>query len=70
VGMTCQALDRFETEHGVKFRKITQMPLEGDGTVYQKVEKYAFISCYSILIQLIRYGQSLQAFNIAYRMDG
>jgi hypothetical protein len=39
VNMTCDALASFEEEHGVKFAKVTKIPLEGDGTISQKVEK-------------------------------
>ncbi|KAH9914284.1 uncharacterized protein B0H18DRAFT_887247 [Fomitopsis serialis] len=39
VDMTCQALDQFEQEHGFKFKKITRVPLEGDGTIERKVSK-------------------------------
>ncbi|KAL6307306.1 hypothetical protein BKA93DRAFT_837746 [Sparassis latifolia] len=39
VNMTCQALERFEQQHGFKFKKITKMPLEGDGTIERKVSK-------------------------------
>lgn len=42
--MTEQALHLFETEHGVDFEKITQIPLEGDGTIERRVEKYVLIS--------------------------
>lgn len=38
--MTCTALEHFEEEHNFKFKKITRIPLEGDGTVERKVEKY------------------------------
>jgi len=39
VSMTCDALASFEEEHGVNFAKVTKIPLEGDGTISQKVEK-------------------------------
>lgn len=39
VEMTCQALEQFEQEHGFKFKKITKIPLEGDGTIERKVSK-------------------------------
>ena len=39
VNMTCDALASFEEEHGVKFSKVTKIPLEGDGTVSRKAEK-------------------------------
>ena len=37
--MTEQALHEFEDEHGVKFDKITKVPLEGDGTIERRVER-------------------------------
>jgi hypothetical protein len=40
VTMTCQALERFGEAHGVKFKKVTQIALEGDGTVARKVDRY------------------------------
>ncbi|KAH9943640.1 hypothetical protein B0H21DRAFT_748321 [Amylocystis lapponica] len=39
VNMTVQALEQFEQEHGFKFKKITKMPLDGDGTIERKVSK-------------------------------
>ena len=42
--MTEQALHEFEDEHGVKFDKITKVPLEGDGTIERRVER-----CVSLL---------------------
>jgi len=39
VNMTCSALEKFEEEHGVKFKKITKIPLEGDGTIPRKVSR-------------------------------
>lgn len=38
--MTAQALERFAEENGFKFKKITRMPLEGDGTIRKKVLRY------------------------------
>ena len=40
VGMTVQALEQFADESGFKFKKITPMPLEGDGTVRKKVSRF------------------------------
>ena len=37
--MTCAALEKFEEEHGMKFKKISKIPLEGDGTIEHKVAK-------------------------------
>ena len=42
--MMCQALEQFEQEHGFKFKKITRVPLEGDGTIERKVSKYVWAS--------------------------
>ena len=39
--MTERALQHFEDEHGVKLEKITKIPLEGDGTIDKRVERYA-----------------------------
>ncbi|KAI0820537.1 hypothetical protein BC628DRAFT_1330211 [Trametes gibbosa] len=39
VNMTAQALEQFADENGFKFKKITRMPLEGDGTIRKKVSK-------------------------------
>ena len=41
VNMTERALQHFEDEHGVKLEKITKIPLEGDGTIDKRVERYA-----------------------------
>ena len=40
MSMTCQALEKFEEEHGLKFKKITPIALEGDGTIERKVSRY------------------------------
>ncbi len=40
--MTEQALHAFEAEHGVELEKITKIPLEGDGTIERRVDKYVF----------------------------
>ena len=42
--MMCQALDEFQERHGVKFEKVTQMPLEGEGTINKRVDKWVFFS--------------------------
>ncbi|KAI0061334.1 hypothetical protein BV25DRAFT_1886938 [Artomyces pyxidatus] len=39
VNMMCQALDVFQEQHGVRFDKITQIPLEGEGTINSRVNK-------------------------------
>ena len=42
--MTELALHQFESEHGVELEKITKIPLEGDGTIDVRVERYVFPS--------------------------
>ena len=37
--MTVQALEQFAEENGFKFKKITPMALEGDGTIRKKVSR-------------------------------
>ncbi|KAF8659478.1 hypothetical protein AX16_001845 [Volvariella volvacea WC 439] len=37
--MTVQALEDFQQKHNVELKKITKIPLEGDGTITQRVEK-------------------------------
>ncbi|RDX43370.1 hypothetical protein OH76DRAFT_1361312 [Lentinus brumalis] len=39
VNMTVHALEQFADENGFKFKKITPMPLEGDGTIRKKVSR-------------------------------
>ncbi|PFH48803.1 hypothetical protein AMATHDRAFT_149104 [Amanita thiersii Skay4041] len=39
VNMMTQALEDFQTEHGVKLEKVTKIPLEGEGTIKRRVEK-------------------------------
>ena len=39
VSMMEQALEEFQTKHGVKFEKVTGMPLEGEGTIGGRVER-------------------------------
>ncbi len=38
--MVEQALLEFEAEHDSKFEKISIIPLEGEGTIEKRVEKY------------------------------
>ena len=38
--MTQQALAEFENGYSVKLEKITKIPLEGDGTIERRVERY------------------------------
>jgi len=42
--MTEQALVEFEGKYGVKFDKITKVPLEGDGTIERRVERWVFFA--------------------------
>jgi len=35
-----QALEEFVEEHGVSLEKVTKIPLEGDGTIEKRVERY------------------------------
>jgi hypothetical protein len=37
--MMCQALEVFQEQHGVQIEKVTQIPLEGEGTISKRVDK-------------------------------
>ena len=37
--MMCQALEAFQEQHGVRIEKVTQIPLEGEGTISKRVDK-------------------------------
>jgi hypothetical protein len=39
VTMMCQALEVFQERHKVRFEKVTQIPLEGEGTISKRVER-------------------------------
>ncbi|EPQ55541.1 hypothetical protein GLOTRDRAFT_138440 [Gloeophyllum trabeum ATCC 11539] len=39
VNMMCQALEDFEERHQVRLEKVTQIPLEGEGTIGKRVER-------------------------------
>jgi hypothetical protein len=39
VDMMLQALDEFQEKHKVKIKKITKIPLEGEGTINKRVDK-------------------------------
>jgi hypothetical protein len=39
VTMMCQALEVFQEQHGVQIEKVTQIPLEGEGTISKRVDK-------------------------------
>ena len=38
--MMCRALEAFQEQHKVQFEKVTQIPLEGEGTINKRVEKW------------------------------
>lgn len=44
------ALDLFQEEHKVKLDKVTKIPLEGEGTINRRVERYVIIC---VLVRLI-----------------
>jgi len=37
--MMCQALEVFQEQHGVQLEKVTQIPLEGEGTISKRVDR-------------------------------
>ncbi|KAF9076352.1 hypothetical protein BDP27DRAFT_1313189 [Rhodocollybia butyracea] len=39
VNMMEQALEEFQSTHGIKFDKVTKIPLEGEGTIERRVER-------------------------------
>lgn len=39
VDMMLQALDDFQDKHDVRFKKITKIPLEGEGTINKRVDR-------------------------------
>lgn len=54
------ALDCFQEEHKVKLEKVTKIPLEGEGTINRRVERYVasrldvpFVSMMSWLEQIV-----------------
>lgn len=63
VDMTAQALERFAEENGFKFKKITRMPLEGDGTIRKKVLRYVL----PILIPIVPLSQTLTDSHRVYK---
>jgi hypothetical protein len=38
--MMRQALEVFQEQHKVRFEKVTHIPLEGEGTIGKRVEKW------------------------------
>ncbi|KAM5534128.1 hypothetical protein V8D89_012148 [Ganoderma adspersum] len=61
VGMTVQALEQFADESGFKFKKITPMPLEGDGTVRKKVSRV-----YNHLLENDEWMEDLHAADVIF----
>jgi hypothetical protein len=37
--MMCQALELFQEQHKVRLERVTQIPLEGEGTISKRVER-------------------------------
>jgi hypothetical protein len=44
--MMVTALEEFQSTYNVNLEKITRIPLEGEGTIDRRVEKYALFSCW------------------------
>ena len=42
--MMVQALENFQREHNVVFDKVTQIPLECEGMIEKRVEKYVALT--------------------------
>ncbi|EIW57049.1 uncharacterized protein TRAVEDRAFT_151682 [Trametes versicolor FP-101664 SS1] len=61
VDMTAQALERFAEENSFKFKKITRMPLEGDGTIRKKV-----LRVYKHLINNEEWMEDLHAADVIF----
>ena len=62
VNMTVQALEQFAEEGGFKFKKITPMPLEGDGTIRKKVSRF--------VVQSRSIEASVQGYSFARHLQG
>jgi hypothetical protein len=45
-----QALEEFQAENNVSLEKITQIPLEGEGTIDRRVEKYVFLFLLFVIV--------------------
>lgn len=41
------ALDFFQEEHKVKLDKVTKIPLEGEGTINRRIERYV-VTCLDV----------------------
>ncbi|EJF58899.1 hypothetical protein DICSQDRAFT_90018 [Dichomitus squalens LYAD-421 SS1] len=61
VNMTVQALEQFAEEGGFKFKKITPMPLEGDGTIRKKVSRV-----YNHLLENDEWMEDLHAADVIF----
>jgi hypothetical protein len=44
VSMMVAALEAFQAQHGVQLESITEIPLEGEGTIEHRVNKCAFLA--------------------------
>jgi hypothetical protein len=42
-----EALDLFQEEHKVRLEKVTKIPLEGEGTINRRVERYV-VTCLDV----------------------
>ncbi|KAI0776534.1 hypothetical protein BD413DRAFT_468819 [Trametes elegans] len=61
VNMTKQALEQFAEENNFKFKKITEMPLEGDGRIRKKVS-----SVYNHLVNNEEWMEDLHAADVIF----
>lgn len=72
VTMMCQALEAFQEQHGVEFEKVTQIPLEGEGTISKRVDKCVHTrTTLSRLPEILKFFhlQTVQQFESEPRMD-
>lgn len=51
--MMCQALEVFQEQHKVRLEKVTQIPLEGEGTINKRVEKCVHKPYRVVFVQLL-----------------
>ena len=51
----CQALEVFQEQHGVQIEKVTQIPLEGEGTISKRVDKcvHAQLFAYRYILKFL-----------------
>jgi hypothetical protein len=54
--MMVSALEEFQSSYNVKLEKITCIPLEGEGTIERRVEKWAIIFAKSMIINRLPQG--------------